>query len=172
LIEEKPMERFVVSGIVLNKKEARVTIKGVADKPGIAGFIFTELARANINVDMIVQSSAKEGKNDISFTVEEKDLKEVEKVMEKIKKRLGVKEAFYDADMAKVSLVGAGMQSHPGVAARMLTSLGREKINIDMISTSEIKISCVVKKNEGEKAVRAIYKEFELDKEENFEPGI
>ena len=172
MIEEKPMERFVVSGIVLNKKEARVTIKEVADKPGIAGFIFTELARVNINVDMIVQSSTKGGKNDISFTVEEKDLKEVEKVMEKIKKERGVKKVFYDSDMAKVSLVGAGMQSHPGVAARMFTSLGREKINIDMISTSEIKISCVVKKNEGEKAVRAIHKEFEEDKEENFEPGI
>jgi len=86
--------------------------------------------------------------------------------MEKVKKRLGTQEVFYDADMAKVSLVGAGMQSHPGVAARMFSVLGKKGINIDLISTSEIKISCVVKKNKGSEAVRAIHQEFELEKEE------
>jgi aspartate kinase len=159
------MERFIVSGIVLNEKEAKVTIKQVPDQPGMAGSIFRELAEANINVDMIVQSSAKEGTNDISFTVEERDLNDVKEIMEKIKRKIKVKEVIYDSDMAKVSLVGAGMQSHPGVAARMFTALGREGINIDMISTSEIKISCAVKKREGKGAVRAIHREFELHKE-------
>jgi aspartate kinase len=163
--EEEPMERFVVSGIVLNEKEAKVTIKQVEDKPGIAGFIFTGLAEANINVDMIIQSSSEYGKNDITFTVEEKDLEEVKEVMGEVKKRLGAQEVVYDADMAKVSLVGAGMQSHPGVAARMFSALGRKGINIDLISTSEIKISCVVEKNKGSEAVRAIHQEFELEKE-------
>lgn len=164
--KEELMERFVVSGIVLNEKEAKVTIKQVEDKPGIAGFIFTRLAGANINVDMIIQSSSEHGKNDVTFTVEEKDLEEVKEVMEKVKKRLGTQEVFYDADMAKVSLVGAGMQSHPGVAARMFSALGKKGINIDLISTSEIKISCVVKKDKGSEAVRAIHQEFELEKEE------
>jgi len=166
LSKEEPMERFVVSGIVLNEKEAKVTIKQVEDKPGIAGFIFTRLAGANINVDMIIQSSSEHGKNDVTFTMEEKDLEEVKEVMGEVKKRLGAQEVVYDADMAKVSLVGAGMQSHPGVAARMFSALGKKGINIDLISTSEIKISCVVKKDKGSEAVRAIHQEFELEKEE------
>jgi len=165
LNKEEIMEQFVVSGVVLNEKEAKVTVRGVPDKPGIAGFIFAKLAEANINVDMIVQSSEKQGKNDISFTIQETDLEEVRGIMEEVKQQLGIKEVIYDSDMAKVSIVGAGMQSHPGVAARMFTCLGREGINIDMISTSEIKISCVVKKEEGRQAVRAIHREFELDKE-------
>ncbi len=164
--KEEPVERFVVSGIVLNEKEAKVTIKQVEDKPGIAGFIFTRLAGANIDVDMIIQSSSEHGKNDVTFTVAQNDLEEVKEVMEKVKKRLGTQEVFYDADMAKVSLVGAGMQSHPGVAARMFSALGKKGINIDLISTSEIKISCVVKKDKGSEAVRAIHQEFELEKEE------
>ena len=163
--KEEIMEQFVVSGVVLNEKEAKVTVRGVPDKPGIAGFIFTKLAEANINVDMIVQSSEKQGKNDISFTIQETDLEEVRRIIEEVKQQLGIKEVIYDSDMAKVSIVGAGMQSHPGVAARMFTCLGREGINIDMISTSEIKISCVVKKGKGRQAVRAIHREFELDKE-------
>ena len=164
--KEEPMERFAVSGIVLNEKEAKVTIKQVEDKPGTAGFIFTKLAEANINVDMIIQSSSEHGKNDITFTVEEKDLEQVKGVMGKVKERLGAQEVVYDADMAKVSLVGAGMQSHPGVAARMFSALGKKGINIDLISTSEIKISCVVKKDKGSEAIRAIHQEFELEKEE------
>jgi len=165
LNKKEIMEQFVASGVVLDEREAKVTVREVSDRPGIAGFIFSKLAEANVNVDMIVQSSEKKGKNDISFTVQETNLEEVKKVMEGVKQVLGVKEVIYDSDMAKVSLVGAGMQSHPGVAARMFTCLGKEGINIDMISTSEIKISCVVKKKEGKQAVRAIHKEFELDKE-------
>ena len=164
--KEKPMEHFVVSGLVLNENEAKVTIKEVEDKPGIAGFIFTTLAENNINVDMIIQSSSERGKNDISFTVEGKDLEVVKTVLGKVKVTLRTLEVIYDADMSKVSLVGAGMQSHPGVAARMFSALGKKKINIDLISTSEIKISCVVKKNKGSEAVRAIHQEFELEKKE------
>lgn len=169
MIKNESMERFVVSGITLDQKEAKVTIKKVPDEPGIAGFIFSQLADANINVDMIIQSSVKQGKNDISFTIKEEDLENARKEMEKIGKKLQMEEITYDSDMAKVSLIGAGMQSHPGVAARMFTCMGKKKINIDMISTSEIKISCVVRKEKGKVAVRAIHNEFELEKEEDFE---
>ena len=169
MINNDYMERFVVSGITLDEKEAKVTIKKVPDEPGTAGFIFTQLAEASINVDMIIQSSTKQAKNDISFTIKEESLEDTRRAMEKIREKLEIEEIIYDSDMAKVSLIGAGMQSHPGVAARMFTCIGKKKMNIDMISTSEIKISCVVRKNEGKKAVRAIHQEFELDKEEDFE---
>jgi len=169
LINNDYMERFVVSGITLDEKEAKVTIKKVPDEPGTAGFIFTQLAEASINVDMIIQSSTKQGRNDISFTIKEESLEDTKRAMEKIGEKLEIEEIIYDSDMAKVSLIGAGMQSHPGVAARMFACIGERKINIDMISTSEIKISCVVRKNEGKKAVRAIHQEFKLDKEEDFE---
>lgn len=169
MINNDYMERFVVSGITLDEKEAKVTIKKVPDEPGTAGFIFSQLAEAGINVDMIIQSSTKQGRNDISFTIKEESLQDTRRAMEKIGEKLEIEEIIYDSDMAKVSLIGAGMQSHPGVAARMFTCIGEKKINIDMISTSGIKISCVVRKNEGKKAVRAIHQEFKLDKEEDFE---
>jgi len=155
----------MVTGIALNENEAKITVKRVPDKPGIAGFLFTELAKSNINVDMIVQSGGREGKNDISFTVNKSDLKQVKGIMEKMKSDLKAKQVTYDSDMAKVSIVGAGMQSYPGVAARMFACLGKAGINIDLISTSEIKISCAVKKEEGARAVKIIHQEFELDKE-------
>jgi len=170
-IVEEPMEGFVVTGVALNETEAKITVRGVPDRPGVAGFIFSKLAEANINVDMIVQSSSPEGKNTISFTVEEKDLPEVKKVMEKITSELPVDKIIYDSDMAKVSIVGAGMHSHPGVAARMFTCLGKAGINIDMISTSEIKISCAVKKKEGKRAVRLIHEAFELEKKKKLQGG-
>ena len=168
MVKNEFMERLVVSGITLDEKEAKVTIKKVPDEPGIAGLIFSQLAEAGINVDMIIQNSVKQGKNDISFTMKEENLEDTKRAMEKIGEKLQIGEIIYDSDMAKVSLIGAGMRSHPGVAARMFTCIGEKKINIDMISTSEIKISCVVRKNEGKKAVRAIHQEFELDKEEAF----
>ena len=169
MTKNESMERFVLSGITLDEKEAKVTIKKVPDEPGTAGFIFAQLARANINVDMIIQSSTKQGKNDISFTIKEESLEDTRRTIERIRQDLEIEEVTYDSDMAKVSLVGAGMQSHPGVAARMFACIGKKKINIDMISTSEIKISCVVKKNEGKQAVRVIHREFELDKEGDLE---
>lgn len=164
--KQQPMEGFVVAGVVLNETEAKITVREVPDRPGVAGFIFTRLAEKNINVDMIIQSSPQQEKNTISFTVEGKDLPEVMRVMKKIKSELPVDKISYDSDMAKVSIVGAGMQSHPGVAAKMFTCLGQARINIEMISTSEIKISCAVKRKEGKKAVRVIHQAFELDKEE------
>ncbi|MEA1964322.1 MAG: ACT domain-containing protein [Candidatus Aerophobetes bacterium] len=161
--EEESMESLVLSGVALDESQARVAIKNIPDNPGVAGFIFTRLGEANINVDMIVQSSAKEGKNDISFTVREEDLKEAKKTMEKIKQKLKGSDVSYNSDTAKVSLVGAGMQSHPGVAARMFACLGKKEINIEMINTSEIRISCIVKRKEAMRAVRAVHKEFELE---------
>ncbi len=168
MTKNESMERFVLSGITLDEKEAKVTIKKVPDEPGTAGLVFAQLAKANINVDMIIQSSTKQGKNDISFTIKEESLEDAKRAMEQIRDKLEIEEIIYDSDMAKVSLVGAGMQSHPGVAARMFTCMGEKEINIDMISTSEIKISCVVRKNKGKEAVRAIHQEFRLDKEDSF----
>lgn len=161
---EEPLEGFVVTGIALNETEAKITVRGVLDKPGVAGFIFSKLAEKNINVDMIIQSSPSEGKNTISFTIAEKDLEEAKKVMEKVKSELSVDEITYEPGIAKVSIVGAGMQSHPGVAAKMFKSLGDAGINIDMISTSEIKISCAIRREDGEKAVKVIHRAFELEK--------
>jgi len=169
LAKKEFIEEFVASGVVLNEKEAKIAIRGVRDEPGVAGFIFTKLAEGGINVDMIVQSSSIQGKSNISFTVMEDELKKVEKIMEEVKYRIKIKEVIYERDISKVSLIGAGMRSHPGVAARMFTCLGKEKINIDMISTSEIKISCVVKRGEGRRAAKAIHQEFQLDKEREIE---
>lgn len=163
---EGPLEGFVVAGVALTEEEAKITVREVPDKPGVAGSLFSRLAERNINVDMIIQSSPQKGKNTISFTIEEKDLPEVKRVMKNIALELTVDEISYDPDIAKVSIVGAGMQSHPGVAAKMFTCLGKAGINIDMISTSEIKISCAIKKEEGKKAVKVIHQAFELDKEQ------
>jgi len=157
------MESLVLSGTALDEDQSRVTIKNVPDKPGVAGLIFTTLGKANINVDMIIQSSAEEKKNDISFTIGEEDLKETKKIMGKIKQELKSGNVDYDSNVAKVSLVGAGMRSHPGVAGRMFACLGREKINIKMINTSEIRISCIVKREDGKRAIRTIHKEFEFE---------
>lgn len=164
-LKEESLEGFVVAGVAINETEAKITVRDVPDRPGVAGFIFTRLAEKNINVDMIIQSSPQQGKNTISFTVGEKDLPQVAEVMEKIKAELSIGQISYDPDMAKVSIVGAGMQSHPGVAAKMFTSLGQAGINIEMISTSEIKISCAVKKKEGRKAVKVLHRAFELNQE-------
>lgn len=167
---EKPLEGFVVAGVALNETEAKITVRGVPDQPGMAGFIFSKLAGKNINVDMIIQSSPQYGKNTISFTIEEKDLPEVMRTMDNIKLTVPLEEVNYDPDMAKVSIVGAGMQSHPGVAAKMFSALGSAGINIEMISTSEIKISCALKRKDGTNAVRTIHKAFELH-EENMREG-
>ena len=165
MVKNNFIEQFVASGVGLIEKETKVTIKGVKNEPGTAGFIFTKLAEAGINVDMIVQGNSRQGKSDISFTVIEEELKKVKEVMERMKQRLKVEEIIYDVDISKVSLVGAGMRSHPGVAARMFTCLGKGGVNIDMISTSEIKISCVVKREDSRKAAIIIHQEFKLDKE-------
>ncbi|MDO8525788.1 MAG: aspartate kinase [Candidatus Omnitrophota bacterium] len=162
--EVKAMEDKVISGVALNKEEAKVTICDVPDKPGIAAKIFKDIAAEDINVDMIVQNISRTGATDVSFTVPGHDLNKTIKVAKYISKKIGAGEVTYDNDMAKVSVVGIGMRSHSGVAANMFAALAEKGINIEMISTSEIKISCVVKKKDGEAAVRAIHKKFGLGK--------
>lgn len=164
--EVKAMEDVVVSGVSLNKNEAKVTICDVPDKPGIAAKIFGTIADSNINIDMIIQNvSRKRARTtDVSFTVPKEELQKTLKVVRELARTIGASGVIFDEGIAKVSVVGIGMRSHSGVAARMFKALARENINIEMISTSEIKISCVVNKDHGEKAVKAIHKIFALGK--------
>jgi len=163
--EDPSMEKVLVRGIALDTKEAKVTIRGVPDRPGIAAAIFSPLADANINVDMIVQNVSEDGFTDLSFTVNISDLKTALALCEGTRARIGAREVMADENIAKVSVVGVGMRSHAGVAAKMFQTLADEGINIEMITTSEIRISCVVRKEDGERAVRALHRAFELDKE-------
>ena len=160
--EVKTMEHIVVSGVALNKAEAKITICDVPDKPGIAAKIFKHLAKENINVDMIIQNVSRTGSTDLSFTVPTGDISRTIKASNAISGKIGAGDVTVDKNIAKVSIVGIGMRSHSGVAANMFEALADKKINIEMISTSEIKISCVVKKNLGEAAVRAIHAKFKL----------
>jgi aspartate kinase len=162
--EVKAMEDIVVSGVAINKDEAKVTICDVPDKPGIAAKVFKDIAKANINVDMIVQNVSRTGATDISFTVPGVDLAKTVKVAKEISKKVDAGDVTSDSHIAKVSIVGIGMKSHSGVAATMFEALAEEGINIEMISTSEIKISCIVEKKRGEDAVRAIHDKFKLGK--------
>ena len=162
--EVKTMEEIVVSGVALNKDEAKVTICDVPDKPGIAAKIFKDIAKEGINVDMIVQNVSRTGATDVSFTVLGSELNKTIKVAKDIAKKIGSGDVTFDKDIAKVSIVGIGMRSHSGVAASMFEALAEKDINIEMISTSEIKISCVVDKKHGEDAVRAIHEKFGLGK--------
>jgi len=160
--EVKTMEDIVVSGVTVNKDEAKVTICDVPDKPGIAARIFKKIAEANINIDMIIQNVSRTGYTDMSFTVPEKDLKKTLKTARDVAKKIGAGDVQYNDNIAKLSVVGIGMRSHSGIASKMFAALARNKINIEMISTSEIKISCVINKNSAIKAVRAVHKEFGL----------
>ncbi|NQT28281.1 MAG: aspartate kinase [Candidatus Omnitrophica bacterium] len=158
------IEKPVVRGITLTSDEAKLTLCNVSDKPGIAAHLFNELARKNINVDMIVQNVSHKKTTDISFTVPKRNLAKAFKISKSISKSIGTGEVISDETIAKVSIVGVGMKSHSGVAARCFSILAKNKINIDMISTSEISISCVVKKAVGEKALKVLHKGFELDR--------
>ena len=158
------MEDTVVSGVAINKDEAKITICDVPDKPGIAAKIFREIACQDINVDMIVQNVSRTGATDLSFTVPSGDLNKTIKVAKEISRKIKAGEITFDKDIAKVSIVGIGMRSHSGVAANMFEALAEKKINIEMISTSEIKISVVVDKKHGQDAVRAIHAKFGLGK--------
>ena len=162
--EVKIMEHIVVSGVALNKDEAKITICDVPDKPGIAAKIFKDIAKNNINVDMIIQNVSRTGATDLSFTVMGSDVNKTIKCAKEVSAKVGAGDITIDKNIAKVSIVGIGMRSHSGVAADMFDALAKKGINIEMISTSEIKISCVVKKNLGEAAVRAIHKKFKLSK--------
>lgn len=162
--EVRSMENIMVSGVAVQKDEAKVTICDVPDKPGLAAKIFKEIAKQNINVDMIVQNVSRTGTTDVSFTVPHTDLKKTIKVAKSVAKKIGAGGVNVDDDIAKVSIVGIGMKSHSGVASKMFEILAENKINIEMISTSEIKISCVIKKKFGETAVRALHSAFGLNK--------
>lgn len=160
--ETKKMEEVLVSGVALNENEAKVTIFAVPDRPGVAAKIFKILADNNVNVDMIIQNKTETAKTDISFTVMKKDLGRILPVVRRAARVVGSKQIDIDKHIAKVSIVGVGMRSHSGVASAVFGALAKAKINIEMISTSEIKISCVVDEKNGRKAVQAIHKAFKL----------
>ncbi|RJP29345.1 MAG: aspartate kinase [Candidatus Omnitrophota bacterium] len=164
--EVKTMEQVVVSAITHSMKEAKVTLSGIADKPGTAATIFKFLAEKNINVDMIVQNVAEGDLADISFTVERTDVPYIKKVEMELRSLVDAKKLTYDDKIAKISAIGVGMRTHAGVAARMFDVLAAKGINILMISTSEIKISCVIEEAYTELAVRALCEEFGLEKGE------
>jgi aspartate kinase len=162
--EELTMERPLVTAVTHSTSEARITLMGLPDRPGIAGRVLTVLAAANVNVDMIIQNEPLSDGHlaDMSVTVPRDDLLEAREALEPLRAELGFGEIQTDEHMGKVSLVGAGMKSHPGVAARALTVLGEAEVNIEMISTSPIKISCVVREEHVETAVRQLHTAFDL----------
>ncbi|NIQ03439.1 MAG: aspartate kinase [Nitrospinaceae bacterium] len=166
ICQENPnMEQPVVSGVMYDKNQSKITIKGVPDQPGIAANIFNALAEASISVDMIIQNVSAEGHTDISFTLATTHLKEAMPIMQAKGKDIQAQDVSSDSNISKISVVGAGMRSHAGVAARIFSTLSREKINIMMISTSEIRVSCIIEKPLTEQAVRALHEEFKLEKE-------
>jgi aspartate kinase len=162
--ESSDMEKESVRAVTCNMKEAKITLSGVEDKPGVASLIFSTLADANVVVDMIIQNSSADGFTDITFTIPEADLAKSLEICRRVKDQLGARDVSGSDDIAKVSIIGLGMRSYSGVAAKMFSTLSKEGINIEMISTSEIKISCVVRKKYAELAVRALHDAFELDK--------
>jgi len=165
-VTKMAMEKVMISGVTFNKNEAKITISKVPDRPGIAARIFSALADSNIVVDIIVQNVGRGNKTDITYTVSREDAKKALKISERVAKEIGAEEVTLDEDIAKVSIVGSGMMSHYGIAAKMFSTLAQEGINIEAITTSEIKISCVIKEKYAELAVRALHSAFGLDKED------
>ena len=163
--ENSGMERLVVSAVTHDKNQARITLKKVPDQPGVAAKIFTPIAEEGIVVDMIIQNTRAGGKTDLTFTVPRVNYKSALEMQKKIAKEIGAEDVFGDENIAKVSVVGVGMRDHSGVASKMFTALAKENINIMMISTSEIRISCVIEKKYTELAVRVLHTAFGLDKE-------
>ncbi|MGA9160455.1 MAG: aspartate kinase [Actinomycetota bacterium] len=157
------LESALIRGVALDAEEAKVTLDEVPDRPGIAAAVFKAVASENIHVDMIVQNTSHDGRTDLSFTVPRADLPRLEAVLAGIVTDVGAIRFETDAGIAKLSLVGAGIKSNPGVAADMFDALAAEGINIDMISTSSIRISCVIRAEDGERAVRAVHQRFGLD---------
>jgi len=162
ITEEDPMEQAIISGVVDDDSEAKVTVNGVPDRPGIAAHLFRTLADADINVDMIVQNVSAAGVTDISFTLPREDLAPGTQITSSIAEEIGATGVTTDERIARVSLIGAGMKSNPGVAATMFEVLAGQGVNIEMISTSAIRISCVIPEDDLEKAVNALHDAFEL----------
>ena len=161
--EGSKMEQPVVSGIMYDKNQAKITLKEVPDQPGIAANIFGSIADAGLSVDMIIQNISAEGHTDLSFTLGREELNEAMVIMEKVAKKIRAVNVSADSKIAKISIVGAGMRSHSGVAARIFKTLSKEKINILMISTSEIKVSCIIEQKHTKTAVNALHTAFGLD---------
>jgi aspartate kinase len=162
--DDEKMDQAVVSGIAFNRDEAKVTVMGVPDKPGIAYQILGEVAAANIDVDVIIQNVSNDGKTDFSFTVHRNDFQRtLDLLKNKVQPATGAAQVLGDAKICKVSIVGIGMRSHVGVASKMFRTLSEEGINIQMITTSEIKTSVVLDEKYMELAVRALHRAFELD---------
>ncbi|HVO66042.1 MAG TPA: aspartate kinase [Syntrophales bacterium] len=162
--EDEEMEREVVRGVTYDRDQAKITVVHVPDRPGIAAKLFTPLAEYNIVVDMIIQNASIEGFTDLTFTVSRKEIKKAHELVEDVSKEIGASKIEIDDDVAKVSIIGVGMVSHSGVAAKMFSALAKEGVNILMISTSEIKISCVIQAKYTELAVSALHDVFRLDK--------
>jgi aspartate kinase len=158
--ENLVLEKAIISGVTHDTSEAKVTVLSVPDQPGIAARLFRALADAGVNIDMIVQNVSADGKTDISFTLPKDDLPSAEPILEVLSKEIEANGFVYDPDIAKVSLVGAGMKTHPGVAADMFEALAEAGINIEIISTSSIRVSCVVRASEVERAVQAVHERF------------
>lgn len=162
--EDKEMEREVLSGITYDRDQAKITVVHIPDKPGIAASLFTPLSERNISVDMIIQNASSQGFTDLTFTVAKKDMKDAQKIIDATAKDIGAQKVEVDDDVAKVSIIGVGMVSHSGVAAKMFKTMADEGINIMMISTSEIKISCVIQRKYTELAVMVLHDAFQLEK--------
>ena len=163
---DETMEQAIISGVTHDTSEAKVTIRDVPDTPGVAARVFTHLAECNVNVDMIIQNVSEAGTTDISFTVPTDDILRAKRAVADVVAELGAREWSVDESIAKVSLVGAGMKTHPGVAAQMFRTLADAGVNIDMISTSAIRISCVISAEQVDDAVRALHEAFGLAHDE------
>ncbi len=161
--QEPSMEEPIISGVVTDTSESKVTIIAVPDRPGISAALFEPLAAANVNVDMIVQNTSQDGKTDISFTMPKADMATAESIVSRVAAEIGASGVNHDADIAKISLVGAGMKTSPGIAAKMFRTLADESVNIEMISTSTIRISVVTAAADLERAARALHTAFGLD---------
>jgi aspartate kinase len=162
--EDASMEKVLVSGVTCDKNQARITLKKVPDQPGVAAKVFSPISDAGIVVDMIIQNMRSGGQTDLTFTVPETDFKQAMAIGEQVAREVGAAEVLGDQNIAKVSVIGVGMKNHSGVAARMFETLASENINIRLISTSEIRISCVVTEKYAELAVRVLHSAFGLDK--------
>ena len=158
------MEQPIVSAVTCIVSEAKVTITGVPDRPGVAASLFRALADERVNVDMIVQNTSIEGITDISFTVPQDELSVSRAAADRLAPTIGATSVLVDENIAEVSIIGAGMKTHPGVTAQMFEALYAANINIEMISTSPIRVSCVVRQKQAEEAVRVLHAAFELDK--------
>jgi aspartate kinase len=161
--QEPSMEDPIISGVVTDLSESKVTVVGVPDRPGISATLFEPLAAANVNVDMIVHNTGHDGTTDVSFTMPKADMATAESIVSRIAAEIGARGVEHDSDIAKISLVGAGMKSSPGIAAKMFRTLANEGVNIMMISTSTIRISVVTAASDLERAARGLHTAFGLD---------